>query len=259
MEDKNDIIRVNKDELMSVDQYVQHVRIQNFKIAELRKQQLYDQLKVVSESRVKASNNLNEWIDELASRIFTPEVMDKLTMKQKISLFKYLVNTNNKLIADTNHLDDVLAKHVVVDNGINVDINKADNEVTVAAKQENYDNMKADLLNRFKKMFVAESPSISEADIVNKEDSQDISLIVNSITKQASKISDKELEEEQKEIENDVKPLLKDKNIEYDISELAGIDEPIENNVLNEELSEKDFDELEPEKSDNDDDFELDF
>ena len=160
----NDIIKISKQDMLSVDDYSKQLAEQNRKIAVLRKKQLYNNLKSATELRIKTAKNINEWTEKLSAKIFSPEAMEKLDISRAIQLFKYVNNINLKVLADSNRLEEILGKYLQAGLLDNLDEH---GEVTPSAN----DDIKNEVLSKLRKLVeTVGNDEVVEAETVNVEE-----------------------------------------------------------------------------------------
>lgn len=80
----------------------------NKKIQILRKRQLYGCLKEGTKLRGELTKKLRGWIQMLESRLFDPQTMKDLDIRQVISLFKYLGQYSIQLMDQVNDVEGLL-------------------------------------------------------------------------------------------------------------------------------------------------------
>lgn len=142
---ENNIIKINKTELLSTSEYTKSIQEQNKKIADLRKKQLFNSLKEATRLRVATAQNIEKWVALLSDKLFSPEVLDKMDINKAISLFKYVNNINLRVLADSNRLDEILGKYLqsgMMEVQENLENQKSDR-----------DQLKSEILGRLNQMF----------------------------------------------------------------------------------------------------------
>lgn len=159
----NDIMKVSKQDIISVDEYSRKLADQNRKIALLRKKQLYANLKSATEMRINTARKIQEWTQILSDKIFSPEAMEKLDVSRAIQLFKYVNNINLKVLADSNRLEEILGKYLQAGLLDNVDDN---GEVKTATN----DDIKNEVLSKLRKLVeLGNGDDVIDAETVNDE------------------------------------------------------------------------------------------
>ena len=162
----NDIMKVSKRDIVSVDEYSRKLADQNRKIALLRKKQLYANLKSATEMRINTARKIQEWTQILSDKIFSPEAMEKLDVSRAIQLFKYVNNINLKVLADSNRLEEILGKYLQAGLLDNVDDN---GEVKTATN----DDIKNEVLSKLRKLVeLGNGDDVIDAETVNDESSK---------------------------------------------------------------------------------------
>lgn len=190
----NDIIKVSKQDALSVDNYSKQLAEQNRKIAVLRKKQLYNNLKSATELRIKTARNINEWTEKLSEKIFSPEAMEKMDMSRAIQLFKYVNNINLKVLADSNRLEEILGKYLQA--GL---LDSVDEHGEVAPSAN--DDIKNEVLSKLRKLVeTVGNDEVVEAETVKVEEpfpesERTTDDDINKVLKDAEKAIDENLEE----------------------------------------------------------------
>lgn len=196
----NDIIKVSKQDMLSVDNYSKQLAEQNRKIAVLRKKQLYSNLKSATELRIDTARNIKNWIDTLSAKIFSPESMEKMDISRAIQLFKYVNNINLKVLADSNRLEEILGKYLQAGLLDSVDEH---GEVKTSAN----DDIKNEVLSKLRKLVeIGNSGEVIDAETVDDEPKNDKSEKTNDedlkILQDAEKAIEDNLETDSQTIPN---------------------------------------------------------
>lgn len=203
----NEIVKVSKKDILSVDEYNKKVAEQNRKIAVLRKKQLYANLKSATEMRINTARNIQEWTQKLSDKIFSAEVMEKMDISRAIQLFKYVNNINLKVLADSNRLEEILGKYLQA--GL---LDNLDDNGDVKSSNSN-DDIKNEVLSKLRKLVeIGGSNDVVEAEAIKinepfpeseKTSDEDIKIL-----KEFDKAIDENIEE------NDVPNPFEDDNDE---------------------------------------------
>jgi len=196
----NDIMKVSKNDVLSVDEYSRKVAEQNRKLALLRKKQLYSNLKSATELRIDTARNIKNWIDTLSAKIFSPEAMEKMDISRAIQLFKYVNNINLKVLADSNRLEEILGKYLQAGLLDSVDEH---GEVKTSAN----DDIKNEVLSKLRKLVeLGNSGEVIDAETVNNDSKTDNSENTNDedlkILQDAEKAIEDNLETDSQTIPN---------------------------------------------------------
>jgi hypothetical protein len=196
----NDIMKVSKNDVLSVDEYSRKVAEQNRKLALLRKKQLYSNLKSATELRIDTARNIKKWIDILSAKIFSPEAMEKMDISRAIQLFKYVNNINLKVLADSNRLEEILGKYLQA--GL---LDSVDDHGEV--KTSSNDDIKNEVLTKLRKLVSLDTsgdvidaePVVEGSGNINPEKTNDEDL---KILQEAEKAIDDNLESDSETIPN---------------------------------------------------------
>lgn len=172
----NDIMKVSKNDVLSVDEYSRKVAEQNRKLALLRKKQLYSNLKSATELRIDTARNIKNWIEILSEKIFSQESMKKMDISRAIQLFKYVNNINLKVLADSNRLEEILGKYLQA--GL---LDSVDEHGDV--KTSSNDDIKNEVLSKLRKLV----------ELGNQNDVIDAETVEEQKTDNAEKTNDEDL------------------------------------------------------------------
>ncbi len=201
--DKN-IMKITKSEIVSIDNYNKKLQEQNLKLANLRKKQLFIALKQASELRIKTAKNVDKWVDILADKLFSPQIMEKMDPIKLIMLFKYVNNLGTKLLSDSNKVEDILGKYLTADSSMEYDLPES--------VQSDNDKIKAEVLSKLKKMM--ENATDEDAEVIVVEKNEESQNVEKTTQEEVDSLSDVEvpiednldLIEEADEQQNDEKP-----------------------------------------------------
>ena len=155
----NEIIKVTKEELLSVDEHTERIEQQNYKIVALRKKQIYEALKDATLRRIQTSKDIAHWIKMLADKIFNPTTIEEMDLNKAIALFKYINNINLKVLSESNRLEEVLSKYLssgVMDTA----------EKMKSGPTNEREKIKNEILSKLNKMF---KDSSDDAEVVEPE------------------------------------------------------------------------------------------
>lgn len=205
---ENNIIKINKTELLSTSEYTKSIQEQNKKIADLRKKQLFNSLKEATRLRVATAQNIEKWVALLSDKLFSPEVLEKMDINKAISLFKYVNNINLRVLADSNRLDEILGKYLqsgMMEVQENLENQKSDR-----------DQLKSEILGRLNQMFKTSlNSNMEDGEVVSikpKTTESDMENIKNIDTSIGDSLEDLEttIEIECEQVQKDLKDVNSD-------------------------------------------------
>ena len=113
---KNEIIRIGRSDLRSIDERNSTIENLNRKIQILRKRQLLNTLKESTTVRIDLLTKLRSWIDKLDKRIFSDESINNMSLDKVISLFKYVGNFTLKMMHQMNDLEKIVKEYLETAN-----------------------------------------------------------------------------------------------------------------------------------------------
>lgn len=205
---ENNIIKINKTELLSTSEYTKSIQEQNKKIADLRKKQLFNSLKEATRLRVATAQNIEKWVALLSDKLFSPEVLDKMDINKAISLFKYVNNINLRVLADSNRLDEILGKYL--QSGM------MEVQENLENKKSDRDQLKSEILGRLNQMFKTSlNSNMEDGEVVSikpKTTESDMENIKNIDTSIGDSLEDLEttIEIECEQVQKDLKDVNSD-------------------------------------------------
>lgn len=222
---ENNIIKINKTELLSTSEYTKSIQEQNKKIADLRKKQLFNSLKEASRLRVATAQNIEKWVALLSDKLFSPEVLDKMDINKAISLFKYVNNINLRVLADSNRLDEILGKYLqsgMMEVQENLENQKSDR-----------DQLKSEILGRLNQMFKTSlNTNMEDGEVVSikpKTTESDMENIKNIDTSIGDSLEELEttIEMECEQVQKDLKDVNSDslEDDEDDMDDIIELDD----------------------------------
>lgn len=190
---ENNLIKINKTDLTSTSEYSTTVQEQNKRIAELRKEHLFNSLKEVTQLRINTAHNIEKWISILSDKIFSPENIEKIDINKAILLFKYVNNINLKVLADSNRLEEILGKYLQ-SGAMDAQMKMNENE-----NQSDREKLKSEIMSKLNQMFKQNIDEHTvDAEFTKREETSDEDLkLVESV--------ENEIESNFSELTSDIK------------------------------------------------------
>jgi hypothetical protein len=199
-----EIIKVTKEELISLDDHTNKIEQQNYKIVALRKKQIYEALKDATLRRIQTSKNISNWIKMLSDKIFNQQTIEDMDLNKAIALFKYVNNINLKVLSESNRLEEVLGKYI--DSGVMDTAYEMKNSPT-----NEREKIKNEILSKLNKMF---------------KDSSDDAVVMEVEEVSLTSAEQVELEEAEKTLEQNLVSM--DQEIEIDLEVDLNDDEELD-------------------------------
>jgi len=112
MSDKNEMIKITNTELDAYKNRRTFIDRLNQKLQILREKQIYQSLSEGTKLRIDMLKKIQNWIGLLEARIFDPNVLNELNVKQVISLLKFTGNLSLKLLAQTNDIEKIFKMYI---------------------------------------------------------------------------------------------------------------------------------------------------
>lgn len=101
-------VNVTKTDLNNIEEEQKALVSLDNRLLSIRKNAIFDTLKAATDARVKMITRMAKWIDKLETKIFSPNYLEELSVKETIALFKYVNGINLKVIDKIDRLEAVL-------------------------------------------------------------------------------------------------------------------------------------------------------
>lgn len=112
MSDKGELIKLTQTELDAFKNRKTSIDRLNQRLQILREKQIYSSLTEGTKLRVDMLRKIQNWISLLEARIFDPNILNEMNVKQVISLLKFTGNLSLKLLAQTNDIEKIFKMYI---------------------------------------------------------------------------------------------------------------------------------------------------
>lgn len=112
MSDKGELIKITQTELDAFKSRKTSIDRLNQRLQILREKQIYSSLTEGTKLRVDMLKKIQNWIGLLEARIFDPNILNEMNVKQVISLLKFTGNLSLKLLAQTNDIEKIFKMYI---------------------------------------------------------------------------------------------------------------------------------------------------